>query len=1770
MGDVPSLALIWEQTAPNPTSRAEIESCNPRTPFGTVQLDRLPDVEQILLLADEFKIDELEALNLIQRGYEQVGEVSAAAGAGQLVEARSSAIQTLFAVLEALSTGTPPPSWVPAADIDYVRERLDRGQPCQDLAALLLQRLASPAIPAPADGSRLVSLVNSAGQAAERSLAAAQEDLLLCQCLSLTLTLLSSQAEPPAKHLPQLLQLLRGSIDAKERAHAFVPLLLCTLYVLVPCVDDPEGMGAQLRSLRFDKQLDEAVAALPDPTCSSVKIAWAILAAGEKEAKSPGSLRSVSQAAVSHGALAFLRHGVLLSAVVTDGPALLAAGAARLAHGLVCALLGTPEGQGVLTGLTQASLANSQAEFEVGEAGSALVLAQNPGLEPAPARPDDLASLLDLLGATVRAAPELFLDEGLRQEEFTDLMGPYFARTQVLARVPSVFVAYHGVLAALAASPDGARSIFVQLGAEHNNGAVGWRQVFGGLVQVIQRYAPAPQQQGSGGAAPQKQPEEELPPWDSAGLCAQVHLFSAVMSHAPAAETALWLVQLTEELGLGPVWEVLIQCMCSPVPQELKAALNAALAALARLPEVAPAILSSLLPAVVPSARPVGAPPALPHYDIGYQLNEVEARAERYEETLSFTRLANVLWRSLGPVSAQGMDAVSDFIVATVLSSVFQRSYRLEAQKWELAEAGLEHASLVLGRDSPAPVSSGGGGQAQAILRDLAGERGVYRTLWSVLEGGVRTLVDARSAAHGRARERATLAALRFLSAALDARDRDAAGAAADTLLRHGRARLPALLGLAAYPLDARLAAAAVEATGALAALRPALACALLATRARGAGGASVAAEARDAWAAALRAGVGDCTADGGGGDGGDGGDGGAAAPGVAASPSGAASPPSHPLDQAVLDVLLDNVGVPFPGLTALLCGLVDEAGMPAARGAPRAGATALDAVLDLVADAGLAEARPGTYEKALALLHALVGGRGAGRGAALEAALGAAPALAAAARHLTAATAGGGRCAPPAGLAQRAWLLLLLAEALHAADAAVGLHREALKLLLRTLLGDAGSVARGLLESLGSETTAPASALSDAPPKLQHLVQALGLADALSAAPCHAVLEGLAAEVAGDTGVVVVDLFALKSDLLHRFDEAVAAGAGSVEDTRAAFQLILRHAQQHNAWAEEASARAFLAGAWRDAIVVALTHRLDLAAASTEEASPLLSRLLDTSLAAVAQLAGQGAVPAAAALAQAAAAAAAALLECVRGRGADVGGAMPAPLVLQASLEALLRALGAAHAAPRVRTPLWAALSSLLALVTPPEELAVPGPVLQIVMDGDDVAAADVLAEADAVFGAPCESMLRTLRSSRTMLACLVGDAASPDTVQASTALSLLATAVRVDAAGTVADVVHAQGLPQRMLQDLAHLPHAAILEPTNARGVVAEAALNLLLALALSGVDREARAANAERLLEAQLLPSLARCEALATHPETLADSLHARLHGLLAPALRLALAVATSLPQSPAARGALLVFLRARAAVLTRVALDAARDGGRRGVGARELEQAALVVGLAGWVPGLLAEDPALQGAVYRLLYRFLCTDEASDSLAVARLRALRESGDGADEAAALADRILALRCALVQYLHAAAGPGAQPVVRLPVRPGPDGPAGGPTLVLIKDALLQAVTGDIPDALTSAAPADRDGAMSLAEVGSTLGTLGRLHRLTFLVEHLLGVLLFQLRGRAAGNDPGLEQLGRTLEPLLLQLEQMAGDSLAPARRLQDLRLLVRRVKEAAAPPV
>ncbi len=135
----------------------------------------------------------------------------------------------------------------------------------------------------------------------------------------------------------------------------------------------------------------------------------------------------------------------------------------------------------------------------------------------------------------------------------------------------------------------------------------------------------------------------------------------------------------------------------------MKAALDDAIAAFARRPELAAALWERLLQSVVvaPSA-PEEAPVA--RYDITYQLNEIEvcscslglhiilpplnplrdalhlqARAEDYAEVLAFVRLLNALLRASGEALLdQGRPYAhfTQFVRADVLGQLHGRAYR--------------------------------------------------------------------------------------------------------------------------------------------------------------------------------------------------------------------------------------------------------------------------------------------------------------------------------------------------------------------------------------------------------------------------------------------------------------------------------------------------------------------------------------------------------------------------------------------------------------------------------------------------------------------------------------------------------------------------------------------------------------------------------------------------------------------------------------------------------------------------------------------------------------------------------------------------------------------------------------------------------------------------------------------------------------------------------------------------------------------------------------
>ena len=64
------------------------------------------------------------------------------------------------------------------------------------------------------------------------------------------------------------------------------------------------------------------------------------------------------------------------------------------------------------------------------------------------------------------------------------------------------------------------------------------------------------------------QPEEEIiPADDAAGLAAFLHLLACVLRNAEAGEMEERVRQLEGIAGVAPLWELLFQLMCFPVPQ---------------------------------------------------------------------------------------------------------------------------------------------------------------------------------------------------------------------------------------------------------------------------------------------------------------------------------------------------------------------------------------------------------------------------------------------------------------------------------------------------------------------------------------------------------------------------------------------------------------------------------------------------------------------------------------------------------------------------------------------------------------------------------------------------------------------------------------------------------------------------------------------------------------------------------------------------------------------------------------------------------------------------------------------------------------------------------------------------------------------------------------------------------------------------------------------------------------------------------------------------
>lgn len=812
--------------------------------------------------------------------------------------------------------------------------------------------------------------------------------------------------------------------------------------------------------------------------------------------------------------------------------------------------------------------------------------------------------------------------------------------------------------------------------------------------------------------------------------------------------------------------------------------------------------------------------------------------------------------------------------------------------------------------------------------------------------------------------------------------------------------------------------------------------------------------------------------------------------------------------------------------------------------------------------------------------------------------------------------------------LHQRAWLLQLVALELHQADPAVKTQCDSLRALLSSLfVGDHLSIEMSISRPIAMDVLA--IAVNDVPPEPQlgpsvcaetrRMLQTLDV-DALLAAE--------ALRATGIRGDALVNVLALKDELLSRYNDWIARHGPPPDAFKEAGRAALAYAAEFNAYSEEMGGRAALLTGWQALATVAFSRRFDILSELVGGVSAtidLCMTVCEESLAGIMVLLTGPGAPLASPLGQSLQTLTIRLQEQVaEAATADPLAGLPLPSRCHALLEGLLTAMWEGRAQESVRLSLYHALCSYFVLCRGPSLLQAPPSVVSTLFQHTGGAE-----QLDAVQLSLEEGNVAVLHVHTRILPALMSDALSPNPTMAVAALVTLSALLAADPSAVLCEEIHEASLPSRVLADISDTPPSALVAPAPAGQAIAtvlEAKLGLLLRLALAGPPSH-RTAAVQRLFVGQTISRLRDAKIFDVQLEEpglgvgllSTQPVRHRLHALLCPVLRLVLVTLTTLSHSSAVKEQVGGFVGAHARTLSRVLRDAAYPGlAGWAPSDAELEQASLVAELLAELGANVPRDaaPVFAEAGLRACCHFLAPSARSPSLLVVRLEAKREAGPLPREDQLTYGLLLEVRCALVAYLRALTQAG---LVRLSCAPTLDAEgdlslSSHPSLCLLKDALVQAAVRDLPvaventstimRALRSGDPRAVEDAVRHRDVFLAAGPpKGQLHpaearailvraatareteisRLLLLIEQLLALIYCHVRtggtclqlggdgvnkplGHPVGSQKDWDQLRRLLEPAIAALERMLGEGVLPVDRV-SFELVLRRTKEGVA---
>lgn len=785
---LPSLQALLFYPPPKPSDRAQVvQSKEVRLPDSpAISLDD-QDVQIALKLSDDLHLNEIECVRLLVSANQEWGLMAREPleilrlAAGLWYTERRDLITALHMLLRAVVLDRGLEDDI-VSDIQKYLEDLINGGLRQRLISLIKElNLEEPA----GFGGPLCEhyVLDSRGALVERRAVVCRERLILGHCL--VLSVLVVRTSP--KDVKDIFNCLKDSAaepmeGTNTLKHQITFSLLFSL--VIAFISDalsavPDKGSILSHDASFRKEFHEIVmAAGNNPNVEGfvgvVRLAWCVHlmlindGVSASSSNNSGYVNSCLEFIFSHNVFQFLLDNILRTAAYQNDDEDMIYMYNAYMHKLTTCLLShqlvrdkvKESKDKAMSMLNSYRLAVSQDLMHDSNPDSQQATETGPLL---------FVSLLEFVSEIYQKEPELLSGNDVLWT-FVNFAGEDHTNFQTL-------VAFLKMLSALASSQEGAAKVYELLQGNAFR-SVGWSTLFDCLTIYDEKFKQSVQTAGT--MLP------EFQEGDAKALVAYLDVLQKVIENGNPVDRKNWFPDIE------PLFKLLSY---ENVPPYLKGALRNAIATFVHVsPVLKDAIWSYLeqydLPVVVGAqVGNIAQPTGTQVYDMQYELNEIEARRERYPSTISFLNLLNALIGEEKDVSDRGRRFIGifRFICDHVFGPFPQRAYADPCEKWQLVVSCLQHFHMMLSMyeiedkdiDSVVDLSQLSTGTQPSslqmqlpvleLLKDFMSGRIVFRNIMGILLPGVNSIITERtSQIYGQLLEKAVQLSLEIIILVLE------------------------------------------------------------------------------------------------------------------------------------------------------------------------------------------------------------------------------------------------------------------------------------------------------------------------------------------------------------------------------------------------------------------------------------------------------------------------------------------------------------------------------------------------------------------------------------------------------------------------------------------------------------------------------------------------------------------------------------------------------------------------------------------------------------------------------------------------------------------------------------------------------------------------------------------------------------------------------------------------------------------------------------------